>query len=136
MANEPEARLQGARDLNEMLSALEDKQTMLMQKIVQIMETGAFEHLLREFVNTTTEKPLYSNILTNLCLCHHCEAKKMLRAGLLDALQRELDNSPYIDVKVNAIWALSNLAVSDDEIKYKIIEHDANVFLRLQRAIG
>jgi hypothetical protein len=34
------------------------------------------------------------------------------------------------------VWALSNLAASDDEIKYKILEHDPNIFLRLQRAIG
>lgn len=135
MSNEPAVQLQGAHELNNLMSALEDQQTVLMQKVVQIMETGAFEHLVRAFKNASVEKPLYSAILTNLCLCHHCEAKKMLRAGLLDVFQHELDNSPNLGVKVQSVWALSNLAASDDEIKYKILEHDPNIFLRLQRTI-
>ena len=40
-----------------------------------------------------------------------------------------------IDVKIGLVWALRNLAISSYEIKYKILEHDSNIFLQLQKAI-
>lgn len=68
---------------------------MNRQKILQVLETGCFPNLLFFFdqAHEFNDKYLFSQILVNMCLAHEREANKMVKAGLIKSLVREINES-------------------------------------------
>ena len=56
------------------------------------------------------------------------EVKLMIKMGLLKFLVAQISTNPTRAIKVNSIWALSNLANSSDEVKLKILEEEPEIF--------
>lgn len=88
--------------------------------------------MLFYFDQTTNfeDKLLFSQILVNMCLAHEREAKKLVKSGIIKSLIKELNETSgqTLAVKINCIWALSNLAGSSVDIKQRILDEDENIF--------
>lgn len=72
-----------------------------------------------------------------MCLAHPREAKKMMAAGLQEALNQELDpdSMSTLAIKTNCVWAMCNLAGSSLDVRDRILDDDDVIFHRLGRCV-
>jgi hypothetical protein len=127
----------GIDELSTYLTEKSQQKKVMTTDVFEIIETGV-SRILIQILKTQSDITIrrkVTKIFINLALGGKREVQKMINCGIIETMGELLENHGDLTVVINCVWTLSNIALTDLEMRNNIIKRLPAVFKLLEKYI-